>query len=246
MRSLLTGALLVATTLSLAGPARADERADALAVLNRAIQAHGGEVGLFKARNFSRNGVGTVLVMGMEEPFTEDLAAALPDKMRQSVELNARAKVTTVFNGEQGWQVSFGPARELGKDFRDELREELYIWWLTTLVPLKGDTFQLAPVPEITVSGEAAAGIKATSTGRPEAKLYFNKQTGLLVKIERRARHAGQMVSREYYYGDHKEFDGVKLYTRLTELINGRKNSELTGATYKILPRIDDSTFARP
>jgi len=232
--------------LSLAGSVRADERAQALEVVHRAIQAHGGEIGLLKAQNYSRSGTGTVLLMGLEFPFTEELTASLPDKMRQAVELNGKTKVTTVLNGNQGWQVSLGPAREMGKEFRDEMREELYVWWLTTLTPLKGDAIKLAPVPEIKVGGEAAVGIQATCAGRPEAKLYFNKQSGLLVKIERRGRAGGQLVSKEYYYANHKEFDGVKLFTRQTELTNGKKSSELTSATYKLLPRIDDSTFARP
>ena len=56
----------------------------------------------------------------------------------------------------------------------------------------------------------------------------------------------GEKVQKEYLYGDYKDFDGVKLPTKLTENVNGKKFTEITGATYKLLKSVDDATFGKP
>ena len=126
------------------------------------------------------------------------------------------------------------------------MRNELYVLWLATLTPLKKDDVTLAPVADIKVNGEPAAGVKATSKGRPDVKLYFDKKTHLLVKVERRVSEAGVAVDKEDFYSDYKEFDGVQLPTKLTFLVSGRKFSELSSATYKLPKKIDESVFAKP
>src|SRR5262249_25113206 len=128
----------------------------------------------------------------------------------------------------------------------EELREEAYVQWLATLVPLKKDPFELAPVPEIKVDGKPAGGVKVSSKGHGDVKLYFDKASGLLVKIERPAREAGLQVDKEYVYSDHKTFDGVKLPTRSVELLNGKKFTQLSSAAYKFLDKPDASAFDKP
>ena len=91
---------------------------------------------------------------------------------------------TIVVNGDKGWQSAGGPAMALGAERLREIRNEMYVLWLTTLTPLKKDDVQLSPLPDIKVHGEAAAGIKATSKGHPDVKLYFDKKTHLLVKVD--------------------------------------------------------------
>ena len=122
----------------------------------------------------------------------------------------------------------------------------MHVQWLMTLTPLKKGEFTLSLLPEIKVNGEPAAGVKAVSKGKPDVKLYFDKKSNLLVKIERRATEAGQNIDKEYFYSGYKEFDGVKLPTKETLLINGRKFSELAGISYKLQKKIDDAVFARP
>ena len=84
------------------------------------------------------------------------------------------------------------------------------------------------------------------SKGHVEVRLYFDKASGLLVKIERLSKEAGVSLNKEYIYSAHKDFDGVKLPTKEVDLINGRKFSELTSMTYKLQTKIDDATFAKP
>src|SRR6202011_4293737 len=103
-----------------------------------------------------------------------------------------------------------------------------------------------APLPEAKVNGQPAAGVKVASKGHADAKLYFDAATHLLVKIERTTREAGLSLDKEYLFGDHKDFDGVKLPTRLTETLEGKKASELTSASYKFPSKPDDAAFSKP
>ena len=53
-------------------------------------------------------------------------------------------------------------------------------------------------------------------------------------------------MNKEYIFGGHKDFDGVKLATKRMELFNGKKFVELTSASYPFLGKVDDAVFARP
>jgi hypothetical protein len=247
MRKIAGWMLVWGVVLAVAPNVFAGDQEDALAIVEQAIKAHGGADGLNKAQTVVRTGSGTMMGLDKAVPFTDEITWSLPDKVRMAVELDKKDRVLIVVNGDKGWQSAGGASAELGADRVREFRDENYVQWLATLTPLKKDEFKLEPVPEIKVNGEPAVGIKATSKAAPNGiKLYFDKKTNLLVKIERRARLAGVAVDKEYVFSEHKEFDGVKLATKQVELLNGHKASELTSATYKFPKKIDDATFAKP
>ena len=84
------------------------------------------------------------------------------------------------------------------------------------------------------------------SRGRGDIKMYFDKGTNLLVKLERRARDQGVYATKEYLYSEHKFTDGVKWPTKIVETINGNKSVEISAATYRVLRSVEDATFAKP
>jgi hypothetical protein len=228
-----------------AAPVRAGDREVALALLEKAIKAHGGEDALGRSRNLSRSGSGTMSLSG-DQRFTEETLLALPDRIRLTVALDKGFKSTQVVNGDKGWQVTAGAVLEMSPPKVAEVREETYVLWLTTLTPLLKDTFTLTPLPDGSVEGEPVAGIKVVAKGHPDVKLYFGKRTHLLVKIERRAREAGLQLDKTYIFGDYKDVDGVQLPVREILLLDGKKFSERTSATYKVLRYVDEAAFKRP
>jgi hypothetical protein len=234
------GAVLAGAPTTSAG-----EHEDALAVVEQAIKAHGGADALARMQNVQRSGAGTITLGKNTQAFTAEVAWSLPDRLRMALVLDKKFPVTTVLNGDKGWQSSGGPAMEMGAEGLRELRDELAVRRLATLTPLTRGEFKLAPLPEVKVNGEPAVGVKAAQ-GKTEMKLYFDKKTHLLVKIERRASEGGQMLDKEYVFSDHKEFDGVQLPTKEVVLLNGRKFSEESGMTYKMPRKIDDAVFGKP
>jgi hypothetical protein len=238
-------ALALLAVAGVAGTARADER-EAVALVERAIKAHGGEARLARAQLCTRRESGTQVVMGKDVPISGEVVRNLPEQVRLSLEVAKALKIVVVVNGDKGWERVAGPAVELVKPRLQELREEAYVLWLTTLVPLKKGGFTLDTAPEVKVNGEAAAGVKVSRKGQPDATLYFSKRTGLLVRIARRAREAGVLVDKEYTFSDFKDFDGTKLPAKELTTHNGVRWTEINVSSYTFLARPDPNAFTRP
>jgi hypothetical protein len=246
MRKFLTATLVV--TLSLAAARAADDIAVARAVIQRAVEAHGGVDRLARLKSHVRTMKGE-LNFGGAVPATCEVSCELPGKGRYAYELdkgNQKAQITLVINGDKGWQSGPGGAKEMSKQQLDEVDEELYVLWVTTLVALRDEGFALSALPEIKVADQPAAGVKVTRKGRPDLKLYFDKKTGLLVKAERKGTEAGIAINREYFFTEPKEFDGLKLPTRQVVFDNSNRKAEWAGITYKLVGKLDDSTFSKP
>ena len=245
MRTIM-GIVLLAAWMATPVSVRAADRDKALAVIEQAVKAHGGAEALNKARTRSRSGQG-VLTLGAEVPFTTEETIQLPNRCRVLIEVG-RNRVLLVLNGDKGWTLPPGGAvREMNKEEFSERSEEMYVWWLMTLTPLQKDGFDLTPLPDAKVNGQETAVVKVSSKGHADASLFFEKKSGLLIKIARRAKEAGFVHDREYYYSDHKDCDGVKLPCKESIIINGKnKLSAVKFANYKLLSKIDDATFDKP
>jgi hypothetical protein len=227
------------------GPVRADDRDKAVELVEKAIKAHGGEDALNRSRSLSRTGEGVWSLTG-NVSFTEETVMALPDRLRLAIELNKSQRLLMVVNDDKGWQLVNGAVQELPKERLEDIREEIYVMWIATLTPLLKEPFKLTPVADVMVNGAPAAGVKVSAKGHKDARLYFDKRSDMLVKIERRAREIGLDVEKSYLFSDYKDVDGVKLPCRETQLVEGKKLSERTSTTYKLIGRPDEAAFAKP
>jgi hypothetical protein len=244
--------LMLAAGLLWAGPATcyAGEREDALALIEAALKAHGGEEKMARTASSVRKDTGLLSAYGKDVPLADELTLSLPDRSHMAVEVGTdarKARIIEVLNGDKGWRDNGATTTDLPKERVEELRENCFMLWVGTLVPLKKDSaFQFALLPEEKVNGQPAAGIKVSHKDHPDCKLYFDKKTGLLVKMTWHGKESGIEVDKDYYYSEHKDFDGVKFPTRITEMLNGKKFVDLAVESYKFLPQVDDSLFAKP
>jgi hypothetical protein len=238
------------STSAFSTPARADEAADARARVEQAVQAHGGITGLAKMQTMTRSSSGTMFLFGKETPFRDELVVALPSKWRWNLEGGVGGKevqMTLILNGDNAWQGSGPVVAPLSKERLGELRDESQVLWLATLVPLLQEKdLQLGLTKEIEVNGRAAPGIRVSRANKSEIRLYFDKQSHLLVKIARRAREAGIDIDKEYFYGDHQAVQGVMMPKRYGEWTSGRKFVDVNSIDYKFHSTIDDKYFAKP
>jgi hypothetical protein len=243
------GLLAVGVLFLRAAAAHADDREAALAVVDQAVKAHGGERALAKTQYVHRVGKGALFLFGEESPFTVDTTMHLPDRLRDTVESERsgqKNRLTIVLNGDKGWRVLGANRMEMDKSAVADLREELYVVWLVLSLPLKDRAFTLAAPAPANVLGKPATSLKVTAANRPEATLFFDKESGLLIKVERPAKQAGLAFKKEYFLADHKDFDGVKLPTRWLEVVNGNKATDLTVSAYDFPSRIDESLLEKP
>jgi hypothetical protein len=239
-------ALGIGMLLVLAGPAKASEK-EAREIVDRAIKMQGGAAALARAAQCKRTDTGTQTLQGRDVPFTSYVARSLPEKVRLQIELNRKVKTTIVLNGDKAWQSDGGaPAVQLLSQRVRELREEAYLWWLTTLVPLTKPGVTLSTVPDIKVDGEAAAGVKVVFRGHHDVRMYFSKRNGSLVKVECQATEGGVKVDKEYFYSGYREFDGAKLHTKEIVKVNGQKWTAFAISDYSFPEKIEGGTFNKP
>src|SRR5262249_47568297 len=154
---------------------------------------------------------GKVNIQGQEVPFTSDSAVQLPNLERNELELDLGAQKVTllqVFNGDKGWVSLQGrQIQEVMGDQLGEMKNSAYANWVESLLPLtKEKEFTLSPLAEIKVKDKPAVGLKVQAKDRPDIKMYFDKESGLLVRTERDGRdEMGNMVRLESTYSDFKK-----------------------------------------
>lgn len=226
--------------------AAADEQ-EASQILERAIKAHGGEEAMLRAAQSRRTDTGLQAVLANDLPFVSQVTRSLPERVRLDLELDKKISTTLVLDGTRGWQKDgTGPTTPLPSARVRELREEAYVWWLATLVPLTKPGFTIASIPGIKVDGEATAGLRVTRRGYADAKLYFNVRNGLLTKIERRVAEGGREVDKEYLYANFREFQGATLPTKEIVKVNGNRFTEMTISNYSFPEKLGAGAFGRP
>jgi hypothetical protein len=243
----LLGACVMAAA---ATAARADDSAEARALVDRALKAQGGAERLAKLPAIRGKLKGTFHGLGEGVPFTGEFAAQGADRTRLVIEAEVggeKLRLAHVLNSDKGWvQVNDG-TEELDEEGLAEAREQAYAEWVATLVPLRDKKrFRLSPLGEIKIGGRPAAGARVSSEGRSDVNLYFDKATGLLVKTEVRLTEDGQEVTEETFLGAYKEVQGTKQATRLTVKRDGQPYLECEVRDYRLAEKLDGALFARP
>lgn len=233
------------------------EQTDARQIVERAIAAHGGAKRLGALPAVLLRGKGTFYGVDRKGlAFTGQWAIEGPDRLRFTVEMTVegqRRKLTEVVNGKRGWRklpdnttIALVPS-ELAEERRD-----LYAGWLATLAPLRDKSYQLTALPEVDVNGRPAVGVKVARQQQPDVRLYFDKQTNLLVKsafviktpIPKSDKQ--QETLQELLYQDYKTVQGVRQPGRVIVLRDGKRFADTQYTDIMLLERLDDSTFAEP
>jgi len=98
------------------------------------------------------------------------------------------------------------------------------------------------------VEGKAAVGVRVASKGRKDISLYFNKETGLLAKVEHRTIDPmnGNEITEERIITEYTKTDGVPTPKKVTVNHDGNKYMEVEILETKRLEKLEDSEFAKP
>src|SRR5262249_39474359 len=129
--------------------------------------------------------------LGEAVAFSGEFATHGPNRQKIVIEADAggqKVRFVPVLNGDKGWIKINDDTMDLEKEDLAEVKEEAYAGWVTTLLPLRDRAFTLAPVGEVNIDKRPAQGVKVSSKGHRDVNLYFDKETGLLVKTETRVK----------------------------------------------------------
>jgi hypothetical protein len=237
--------------LAVTAPTRADDAADARALVEKAVKAHGGQDKLDKLPGHTLKFKGKFHGMGQAIDMTGEVASQGNDKQKVDVEVEAggmKFRFTVVVSGDKGWTRMGDEVKEMSKDEVAEAKEQAFAGWVATLAPLKDKQFTLATTGETTIEKKTALGVKVSSKGHRDVDLYFDKETGLLIKSETRVKDdgSGQEVSEETFYEDYKEVQGTKQAMKFATKRDGKLFLELDITELTLADKLDASTFAKP
>lgn len=126
----------------------------------------------------------------VEVKILQTLTIRLPYQFKEVNEMTVLGETipfTTIFNGKEGWIEGNGRVREVEPAGLKDYKEMPNVVESTHLItPLLDKKYKLTLIGEANVDGRPATGIRVSRQGFRHLKLYFDKQTHLLVKMERK------------------------------------------------------------
>jgi hypothetical protein len=252
MQVIYRGVLAVSLGLLVVGRGPADDADTIKAVLDKGSKAIGGEEKITKYPGLLLKGSGKFYEGDKAIPFKGTWYTQGLDKSRTTtiVELKGfNSEEITVVNGAKGWVKATGDdAKELDKDALSEERENLYFNWVTSLVPLKAKEYKLTLLGDSKVNNKPAIGIAVASKGHRDVKLFFDKDSGLIVKAERKVRdlEGKKDVTEEVLFSDYKDIDGLKVAMKYQSKWDGKNHADADMTEAKVFEKIDAKWFEKP
>jgi hypothetical protein len=136
-------------------------------------------------------------------------------------------------------------------EFTDEglkfVKEQMHEAYVLTLTPLlKDQRFALSALGETKLNDRPALGVKVSAKERRDVDLYFDKETGLLVKSVAKVVLRMQETDQEIRYSGYKDVEGLKWPMKAVQYRNGNKYAETEITELKFLEKGDDSVFSVP
>jgi hypothetical protein len=220
---------------------------DATSILDKGIKALGGTEKLGKLESFSWKAKGTINFNGEENEFNNEVTAKGLDHYRREFG-NDQFKGVSVLAGDKGWRKVNDNFSELDGDTLVNEKRRVYLDVIpVTLLSLKGKDFKTEAGGEGKVGEKPAVILKVTGPEGKDFSIYFDKESGLPVKLTARLMgFQGGENEFEFSYGDYKEFDGIKKATKIEVKRDGETFTKMEVTEFKALDKVGPETFSEP
>jgi hypothetical protein len=253
MRRVLLSILSAVVLLGFSVRARAAD--DVKDILTKAAKAHNSEkLEKYKAAKSKSKGKMNLAGVG-EVEFTQEVAAMEPNKVKDVLELKVGEQTiirTLWYNGDKMVVEANGKEVKLSddmlKDIKERFKDAEHMGKVAKLLPLlKGKGYEMSLVGEEKVEGKPAVGVLVKAKGQKDITLYFNKETGLLAKVQHRTKVEGtdKEVTEDRIIVEYEKADGVPLAKKLLIKHDGEKYIEAEVVERKMLEKLDDSEFTK-
>ncbi len=223
---------------------RGNEEAKLREIIARAVKAHGGADNLEKCKASITKVKGKMLDLD----YTAVNSVQLPDRLRTAAE-SKLGKIVQIINGDKGWVKLGELSKECIKEELPEMREQLNVLRISHLTALAEKEYRLSPLGEENIDGHQAIGIRVERKGYRDVNLFFDKENGLLLKMQTPIRdllRGGEEVAAETIYGDYRNIDGVMTAHKFTIKYDGKTYNEGEITEVKYSENLDDGIFDKP
>ena len=252
MKLLALASCALGTLLVLADCGRSGDAKDVRAVIDRAVEAHGGAARLAKFKVHTMKGTGKFYGAGDALDFTLAATSHGDKQFHAAIDLNIAGqdlKIVLVVDGAKGWEKINGDVKDMPADELAEHQEQMHADAVIGLRPLGSRDYQLAPLGEVKVGDHPAVGVRVSRKGRRDVNLFFDKAKGHLVKSEqviKDIKAGGNEANQVVFYSDYKEFQGTRQPTRILVERDGAKFTDTQVTELRLQENADSGIFDRP
>jgi photosynthetic reaction center cytochrome c subunit len=172
-------------------------------LLDKYLAAVGGDAALQKVS--SRVEKGKISANGQQLPI--EVYAKAPDK-RISVMHMPNGESITAFDGKQGWLSNAGHPHMMSSAENGAARIDSDLYFAAHVKNLYK---KFTVVPGEKIDGHDTYLVIGRNEGQPPLRLYFDQQSGLLLRLVRYAETALGRMPTQIDYADYRDTEGVKI-----------------------------------
>jgi hypothetical protein len=176
-------------------------------------------------------------------------------KARTDADIPGWARYSAVVNRDRASMIAEGVKFALDKETAAESRRWICLVCATiALLPLEEWTSKATALGDSEVRGKKVYGLQIASAGEEYCRVYFDKTTGLLTKVEWRGRttsvgtgeRSEKRIVSELYALDHRKVDGIWQPARFEEWHDGKLGWNHVVTRIQLSERVDERQFAVP
>ena len=206
-------------------------------LLDKYLSAIGGAAAWQKIT--SRVEKGKIDANGHQLPI--EVFAKAPDKRISAMHLPNGDSITA-FDGKQGWLSNAGHPHMMSAAENDAARIDSDFYFASHVKTL----FQkFTVVPGEKIDGHDTYLVFGRNEGQPPLRLYFDQQSGLLLRLVRYAETALGRMPTQIDYSDYRDADGIKIPYRWTLSRPGNRFTIQIDDVKQNVP-VDDAKFTAP
>jgi hypothetical protein len=169
------------------------------------------------------------------------------------LKLAERDSLTVLLIGEHGWAARGKNRQRLGGDVLGFYQNFHYGTVLSNLIALTAEGFKAVPAGDLTIRGKNCFAVVVKRAGKPDLKMFFDRDTKLLYKTEFKGRFVDQNLRPqrfetfvEFFFTDYRVVDGIYHWHVREQWRNGRQAAVLRLSEVRLLKEKDDSLFYFP
>jgi hypothetical protein len=248
--------ILVGLCLAVTAGARGGDD-DVTQLIDRALKAHGGAERLAQPRAY------TVVVemtaksrrapVGVSSTATHSFQPPHQYRLEEDALRGGRpSKYIEVYNGNRGWTKRDGVLEAMAPKTAAQPPDVQQGFGYKFVLCLRDRNNTAAALGASKVGTTAAFGVRLTrplGRGSEERRLYFDAETGLLLKSELHARlSTGGELASEQTWADWKTIDGIAVPHRVTNAIRDAAGTvhERVFTDFNFADKLDPKLFERP
>jgi photosynthetic reaction center cytochrome c subunit len=206
-------------------------------ILDKYLTAAGGAEALLKIK--TRIQKGTVEAGGEQYPI--EIYSEAPEK-RLSISHPSFGESVTAFNGQAGWLTTPRGVHPMNPSERQSARIDAQMYFPTRLRELYQEFKVLSGE---TIDGHATFLVIATGSSTPPLRMYFDQQSGLLLRLIRYTETPLGRNPLEVDYADYRDANGVKIpYQWTLTRTNGSFTIRVSSVQQNV--SLDEKLFVMP